>query len=273
MKNTYSELQRLFESTNENERFLVQHTSPSPLRPVSRDTVLQHIKNPLTGLPYDGIFLFGEFATISELNNNNRYYSKENYIEFVELLRKDVHSPKGVYGEFEHPKGYAVNGNNVTHKILDLWYDETDDKVYGYIMLLNNSKAEPAREIIKSGGQLGISARGGGKEVANNDGTYNAVLSLLVTYDIVYHPGFTSSLVGYEPEFMNLNESGVLVPKKLNQSTTQQKQNQQNQQKIMEQNQSSSKDKIEDELQHAVDNLNENFHLNRVKKNLTKLWN
>lgn len=263
-------LQKLFESTNKSERFLFNETALSPLRPVSKDLVKQHIINPLTGKEYDGVILFGEFASIGILNNNNRYYSKENYIEYVELLKREVFSPKGVYGEYEHPKGYPVDGKNISHKILDLWYDETDDKVYGYVMLLNTPNGLIAQEVIKSGGQLGISARGGGAEIQKNDGTFDAKLKLLITYDLVYHPGFVTSVVSHA---LFENDQGKFGEKK------QEKTQQQRDEATMQENESSQKKQIEDDLQKAVDDkdketkkLNENNNaLNSISKYLKRL--
>lgn len=267
-----SKLQQLFESTqNKDDLFMVQQIATSPLRPVDPIHVKNHIMNPLTGEPYDGLVLFGEFAAIDVLNTNNRFYSKENYIDFVEYLKAEVFSPKGVYGEYEHPKGYPVDGKNVTHKILDLWYDETDNKVYGYVMLLNTAKAQPAWEIIKSGGQLGISARGGGSEVAQSDGTLKAMLSLLITFDLVYHPGFSTSLLSYqEPKFLYESSDGTMKPKKLK-SQQSAKQVAEDEEKMQQTNpQSKQKQK---KLQNAVDKqLNENSNsLSNAEKYIKRL--
>lgn len=184
-------------------RFLYIEGSENPLQRVSNSEILKNIIDPTTGHPYNGIVLEGEFASIGVLNNNNRLYSEENYIGFIENLKKQIHSKKGVYGELEHPKGYAIDYNNVSHKLLDIWYDKAKKKVFGIILLLNTDKGKIAQEIIKSGGSLGISARGGGAETKNPDGTISAILKLMVTFDIVYHPGFTTAIL----DTVNLNES------------------------------------------------------------------
>jgi hypothetical protein len=175
----------------------------NPLKRVSNIDILKSIIDPTTGKQYDGIILEGEFASIDTLNNNNRIYTEANYIGFVEQLKKQAHSPKGLYGQYEHPKTYSSDGNLLSHKILDIWYDQSVKKVFGIIMLLNTTAGKEAQEVIKSGGLLSVSARGGGSEVQNPDGTITAVLKLMITFDIVHHPGFTSAIVG----FTKLNES------------------------------------------------------------------
>ena len=192
--------------------FMYLESSENPLVRVSNTKILSSIIDPTTGKPYDGIILEGEFASIDTLNNNNRIYTEDNYIGFIEILKKQIHSPKGVYGELEHPKGYATDSNNLSHKILDIWYDREKKKVFGIIMLLNTPKGQIAQEVIKSGGQLAVSARGGGSEIKNGDGSITAVLKLLITFDIVYHPGFGSSIV----EYTKLNENHNFEEAKIN---------------------------------------------------------
>lgn len=243
-------LQQLFESTDLSERFIYREMAATPLQPITSEALRARYINPFTNKPYEGMLLFGEFASIDTLNNNNRRYRGPNYLEYVELLRRECALPKGVYGEYEHPKGYAVDGKRLSHKVLDLWYDEKQKKVFGYVMLLNTTDGLAAQEVIKSGGLLGISARGGGSETANDDGTIEAKLRLLVTFDLVYHPGFSTSLIGHSPEFLFENEQGKF----------QQKQ-QKKDEEIIEQNEPQQKQKLQDDLSDAVDNkkLNESF--------------
>lgn len=199
MTQTYSEihqeLKQIFESENSN-GVVVNMESQSPLEVMDKNQMMEHMINPLTGDYYDGIYLMGEFASIGVLNNNNRKYIKSNYIELINILRKQIHG-YGVYGETEHPKNrYPVDNTLVTHKLVDIWYDESTDKVMGIIVLLN-FEGNRAIEIVKSGGKLALSARGGGVEHENNDGTITAELKLLVTFDIVGNPGFSTARQEY----------------------------------------------------------------------------
>lgn len=178
--------------------------------------VIGNMINPVTRQPYDGIVLCGEFASMDVLNNNFRYYDEENYIQFVEILKTIIYSPKGLYGELEHPQRYNIDSNLISHKIIDIWYDKQQKKVFGYVLLLNTEKGKIVQEVIKSGGLLGISARGGGKEIKNSDGTIKAVLEFIPTFDLVYHPGFSTAL----PTFTKLSveKSSVLSREQLYES-------------------------------------------------------
>lgn len=189
-------------------RFLSIECSQIPLVQVDYSQIKKEIIDPTTNQPYKGIILEGVFADLSnkQANNNGRFYNVEQYLELVGRLRQQIHSPKGVYGELEHPKSYAVNFNNVSHKIIDIWYDPNTQRVMGQLILLNTDKGKIAQEIVKSGGCLAISARAAGTEEERHDGTKQATTKLLTTYDLVYHPGFSSAVMG----FKELNESQKL---------------------------------------------------------------
>lgn len=180
-----------------------------PMVKVEYDDIKQHIINPLTNQPYKGVVLHGIFADLKPaVNNNNRIYDIPKYLELLGDLRKRVHSGRGVYGELEHPDRYNVDYNRASHKILDVWYEEDTMLVKGYVLLLNNTDTgRIARDIVESGGQLAISARAAGSEIDQPDGSKLAVMKLLTTYDLVYHPGFSDAVL----EFKELNESEKFV--------------------------------------------------------------
>lgn len=186
-------------------KFMHVESAQIPLVEVPYEDVKQNCIDPITNKPYKGIVLFGVFADLSGdgPNNNLRYYDIPTYLTLVGELRKQVYSPKGVYGELEHPKSYAVNFNNVSHKILDIFYNPETKQVCGYVLLLNTDNGKKAQEIIRSGGCLAISARAAGEEKKSPDGTKQCKVKILTTYDLVYHPGFNAAVL----QFKELNES------------------------------------------------------------------
>ena len=198
----------LFESEKYQNAFVYIESSQVPLTEIPWGTLKQNIIDPTNGKPYKGIVLEGCFADLSpKVNNNKRIYDIPEYLKLLQILKQQIHSKKGVYGELEHPEGYAVDWNNVSHKILDVWYVEEEQKVYGRVLILNTEKGKIAQEIIRSGGCLAISARAAGAEIKQPDGTMKAVTKLLTTFDLVYHPGFSSAIL----DFKELNESQKMV--------------------------------------------------------------
>lgn len=192
----------------ENRKFMYIESSQIPLKEVPYGDLKANIIDPTTGKPYKGIVLEGPFASLKDSpNNNKRVYDIPKYLELLQRLKIQTQSKKGVYGELEHPEKYSVNFNNVSHKILDVWYVEEERTVYGRVLLLNTPKGKIAQEIIRSGGQLAISARAAGEEISQPDGTYKAITKLLTTYDLVYHPGFSEAVL----DFKELNESQKFI--------------------------------------------------------------
>lgn len=189
-------------------KFLLIESSQIPLTQIPLGDLKANLIDPTSGKVYKGIVLGGIFADLNpKPNNNKRLYDIPKYLELVEMLKKQILSKKGVYGELEHPKTYSISYLNVSHKIIDIWYDESKKLVYGSVMLLNTPNGKIAQEIVRSGGQLAISARAAGEETKNPDGTFTAVTKLLTTYDLVYHPGFSEAVL----EFKNLNESQKML--------------------------------------------------------------
>lgn len=186
--------------------FTYHESTMNPLVKVEDKIIKQMIIDPTTGKPYDGLILEGIAADLAGdvANNNNRLYDEENYLQFVAYLKQQIFSKKGVYGEFEHPeKGYNIKGYKVSHKLLDIWYVPETKKVWIRVMVLNTPNGQIVQEIIKSGGQIAISARAAGEEVKGKDGIMRARLKLLVTFDLVYHPGFSMANL----DLVELNES------------------------------------------------------------------
>lgn len=176
------------------EFILKENHTLDTLQVVSDPMLLSNITNPFTKQPYDGMLLMGEFASMDVLNNNNRYYTEKNYLPFIEQLKKQIFEPRGLYGELEHPKSYATSGKNLSHKIVDIWYDNVKKKVFGIILVLNTPDGLKIQEVYKSGGQLGVSARAGGTENKNADGTLTSEIRMIISFDVVYHPGFTTAI-------------------------------------------------------------------------------
>lgn len=180
------------------------------MKPVTDKHILSLILNPFTKQPYDGMLVSGVVAEFDILNNNNRYYNEENYIPFIKSLRNQIQLKGGVLSELEHPQGFATSALRVSHKIVDIWYVPSEKKVYATFLLLNTPNGLIAQEIFKSGYCLGASARAGGKEHKNPDGTFTSEINLLVGFDLVVHSGFNSAIIDKAiliDGFANLNES------------------------------------------------------------------
>ena len=268
-------------SFDKQQDFILNRNANNPLAPISSEFIRNSIINPLTNKPYDGIILFGEFISFGVVNNNNRIYEADNYLEYLKILKHTANSAKGLYGELEHPKDYPINYNNISHKILDFWYVPEENKVVGYVLLLDTPKGKIAQEVIKSGGQLGISARGGGSEIDQPDGIKKAILKLLITFDLVNHSGFTDSIMSFNSDskkFNPLNESFFyttnnfvqLFESQLNSETQQLNKNDEEKLKNI---QNSEQQQKQEKLSKAVDSeLNECFNTEAEDEEINKIF-
>ena len=136
------------------------------------------------GVPEGMMRVTGVAAVIGVKNRNNRIYNKENYLHHIQLLQEDI--AYGLLGELEHPQEFTINLNNVSHKIEAVWYEPSTNSVMITLLLLDTPKGKIAQSIIKAGLPLRVSSRAMGSVNANHE----AIISKLVTYDIVGTPGF-----------------------------------------------------------------------------------
>lgn len=136
------------------------------------------------GVPEGMMRVTGVAAVIGVKNRNGRIYNKENYLHHIQLLQDDI--TYGLLGELEHPTGFTVDLNNVSHKIEKVWFEPATNQVMITLLLLDTPKGKIAQSIIKAGLPLRVSSRAMG----NVNSEHEAIITKLVTYDIVGTPGF-----------------------------------------------------------------------------------
>ena len=92
-------------------------------------------------------------------NQNGRVYPleilKREAAKYEQLIKE-----RRALGELDHPESQVVNLANVSHNILDLWWQGND--LMGKIEILSTPSGNIAKELLKSGIRLGISSRGMG---------------------------------------------------------------------------------------------------------------
>ena len=138
----------------------------------------------------------GPCAEFDVMNDNERYYDKEDYLSHVNgYLKEEI--ANGLLGELDHSEDYNVSMKAVSHIIRDLWYDEEKKQVWIKIELLDEGDGKIAIGLVKKGVPLYISSRASG--YIDDEG--NVTLERIYTYDIVYRPGFANA------KMTRLNES------------------------------------------------------------------
>ncbi len=136
--------------------------------------------------------LEGTFAELDKLNRNQRIYTKAEYLKHLAYLRNDIKSGEPLLGELDHPDDrFEVKLKEASHRVIDLWYDESDNTVKGKIELLDTPNGKLAKSIVDQGIPLHISSRAAG--TVNNDNTVS--IQQIYTYDLVCKPGFAGAVL------------------------------------------------------------------------------
>lgn len=162
------------------------------------------VKEGQTPVPEGCMRLSGTFGVTGVMNNNQRFYTNDNYKNMVEGLQKRI-ATEAVFGELEHPSTMNVDLANVTHKIESISIDESTGVVSGTILLLNNEKGRAIQTLVENGLKLKISSRGRGTVSESGE----VKLSVLETYDLVYKPGFSQAQLSMLTE--SVSEDGQIV--------------------------------------------------------------
>ncbi len=120
-------------------------------------------------------------------NQNGRIYPKDILAREVAQYKKIQIAEKRALGELDHPESSVVNLNNVSHNILDCWWN--GDDVVGKVEILSTPSGNILKELLKAGILLGISSRGLGSVKELGEGTVAVEDDFeLICWDFVSNP-------------------------------------------------------------------------------------
>lgn len=164
---------------------------------------------PVSTAPGNSSYTFeGIFGELLVKNRNTRYYTKGEYGPQVANLQKAI-SENRLLGEIDHPKDrFSVKLSEVSHIIKDLYFKTDEDgieRIYGKIELLNTSKGKELRALADANVPINISSRAAGK--VESDGKVK--FKKLITYDVVYEPGFENAELKRINEELGIDEEGI----------------------------------------------------------------
>ena len=128
-------------------------------------------------------------------NQNQRKYP-------IDVLKREANKYKNVFvtekralGELDHPESSVVNLANVSHNVVDLWWDGTD--LMGKIEILSTPSGNIAKELLKAGIRLGISSRGMGSVKNLGEGKVEVQDDFeIVCWDLVSNPSTQGAFMG-----------------------------------------------------------------------------
>lgn len=146
------------------------------------------------------LILSGIMQRCDSVNQNGRKYP-------INILQREAQKYQNVFvkerralGELDHPESPVVNLSNVSHNVLDLWWD--GNNLMGKIEILGTPSGNIAKELLKAGIRLGISSRGMGSVKSIGEGKVEVQDDFeIVCWDLVSNPSTQGA-------FMNqLNEN------------------------------------------------------------------
>ena len=135
----------------------------------------------------------GVFAQAEQKNRNGRIYPKD-IMEAAVGKYNDIQVSKGrAVGELNHPEGPTVNLDKVSHKIDELKFEGND--VMGKATVLDTPMGMIVQGLLDGGVQLGVSTRGMGSLMQQNNAMVVKDDFMLNAIDIVQDPSAPSAFV------------------------------------------------------------------------------
>lgn len=133
-------------------------------------------------------------------NQNQRKYPIGILQREAKKYKNTFVSERRALGELDHPESSVVNLSNVSHNVIDLWWDGND--LMGKIEILPTPSGNIAKELLRAGIRLGISSRGMGSVRNLGEGKVEVLDDFeIVCWDLVSNPSTQGAFMN------NLNES------------------------------------------------------------------
>lgn len=134
------------------------------------------------------LYVEGPYISVDTPNRNNRIYSRSIMEPVVEGYINDRVKSGTAFGEFGHPaSGPKINEDKISHRITSLKWQ--GNHVVGRALVLDEGPGKLMKNIIETGGKLGMSTRGLGSVKANESGLQEVQNDFrLITVDCVVEP-------------------------------------------------------------------------------------
>jgi hypothetical protein len=134
-----------------------------------------------------GIMQRGSDNREKNFNQNGRSYPLPILQREADKYKSTFVAERRALGELDHPESSVVNLANVSHNVLDLWWDGTD--LMGKIEILPTPSGNIAKELLRAGIRLGISSRGMGSVKNLGEGKVEVQDDFeIVCWDLVSNP-------------------------------------------------------------------------------------
>ena len=139
-------------------------------------------------------------------NQNGRVYPKDILAREVKKYKEVQIAERRALGELDHPESSIVNLQNVSHNVLDAYFE--GDDVIGKVEILSTPSGNILKELLKAGIKLGISSRGLGSVRSVDENTVSVEDDFeLICWDFVSNPSTHGAFMAPVNEGVNKNVS------------------------------------------------------------------
>ena len=161
----------------------------------------------------------GVFAQADMKNRNGRIYPKPIMEKAINSYNDKQVSKGRAVGELHHPEGPTVNLDKVSHKINELKFEGND--VMGKATVLNTPMGNIVKGLLDGEVQLGVSTRGMGSLMQQNNAMVVKDDFILNAIDIVQDPSAPSAFVNGVMEGVDwIWNNGILEPQAIEKMET-----------------------------------------------------
>jgi len=133
------------------------------------------------------LILSGPLQRYGSTNQNARVYPESVLKREAVKYKNTFIAERRALGELDHPESSVVNLANVSHNMLDLWWD--GNTLMGKLELLPTPSGNIAKQLFQAGIKLGISSRGMGSVREIGEGKVEVQDDYeIVCWDLVSNP-------------------------------------------------------------------------------------
>jgi len=148
---------------------------------------LPHSINEARRLANGNMIVSGLVQACDKPNANKRIYPYDTLRKQVEKYLQGPIAENRALGELDHPESSVINLKNVSHNILELWWDGKD--LYGKIEVLPTPSGNILKELFNNNITVGISSRAMGSVTPIGEGLVQVEDDLdLICWDFVSTP-------------------------------------------------------------------------------------
>jgi hypothetical protein len=149
---------------------------------ICQDLLTEREKKEITN---GALYLSGRIQTCERKNGNGRVYPCGTLRKEITRYQAIVKDNRGL-GELDHPDDSVINLRNVSHTMVDVWWQGND--VMGKLKVLDTPSGRILKDLINAGIKLGISSRGLGSVKESAGSVIVQEDFELICFDIVSEP-------------------------------------------------------------------------------------